>query len=107
MNTTPTCVTTSLVIYGAEAGTTHNLEDTADLTGLPRRTILLYSKAGLVSPAADPETEGWHFNEESLRTLRRIEQLRAAYGANLSGLKLMLELMDEVERLRAALRFLR
>jgi DNA-binding transcriptional MerR regulator len=106
--TTPTISdTTSLVLYEAESGTIHTLDDAADLTGVPRRMILRYSKAGLVSPATDPELEGWHFDEEALHTVRRIEQLRVTCGANLSGLKLILDLMDEVEQLRAHLRFRR
>jgi len=44
---------------------------------------------------------------EGIRTLRRIESLRTACGVNLAGLKLILDLMNEVEYLRAEVRFRR
>lgn len=107
MNTPSTSDTTSLVVYEADTGAIYTLEEISDLTGVPRRTILLCSRAGLVSPIDEPETAGWKFNQEAVRTLRRIERLRATSGANLSGIKLILDLMDEVEQLRAHLRFRR
>jgi hypothetical protein len=39
--------------------------------------------------------------------LRRIEYLRTAYGLNLIGIKLIMDLLTEVERLREELRFRR
>ena len=107
MNTPLPSETTSLVVYEADAGTVYTLDETSDLTGVSRRAILLCSRAGLVSPVDEPEIGGWKFNQEAVRTLRRIEQLRAMCGANLSGIKIILGLMDEVEQLRAHLRFQR
>jgi hypothetical protein len=40
------------------------------------------------------------FDDESLRSLRRIEHLRATCAVNDAGLKLILDLLREVERLR-------
>ena len=42
-----------------------------------------------------------------IRELRRIESLRTACGLNLAGIKLILDLMNEVEYLRAEVRFRR
>ena len=47
------------------------------------------------------------FTEEAIYTLRRIENLRTVHGLDLASLKTMFDLLDEVERLRADLRFLR
>jgi len=47
------------------------------------------------------------FTEEAIHTVRQIEHLRAAYGVDLLWIKTMFELLDEVERLRAEVRFLR
>jgi hypothetical protein len=47
------------------------------------------------------------FTEEAIYTVRRIEQLRAVHGSDLDLLKTMFALLDEVEHLRAELRFLR
>ena len=105
MTSSTTSDSTSLVPYEADIGAVYTLEDTAGLTGVARRMIVLYSRAGLLSPVTDPETSGWNFNGEALRTVRRIEQVRAASGANLFGIKLILDLMEEVEALRTHRRF--
>ncbi len=85
----------------------YTIEATARITALPRHTILVYYKRGLVSPMADPQGGGYRFNDEAIRTLRRIEELRTTHGIGLRGIKMMLELMSEVERLHAELRDLR
>jgi hypothetical protein len=46
------------------------------------------------------------FTEEAIYTLRRIEHLHTVQGLDLAWLKTMFDLLDEVERLRAELRFL-
>ncbi|MEQ2010088.1 MAG: chaperone modulator CbpM [Limisphaerales bacterium] len=83
---------------------TYTLEVIASLTGVASQTILHYQEQGLISPVAGPGTEAGQFDSEALRTLRRIEHLRSTCAVNESGLKLILELMDETERLRAELR---
>jgi hypothetical protein len=55
----------------------------------------------------DPACSGWYFKDEAIRILRRIEYLRTACSLNLIGIKLMLELSREVERLREKLNFAR
>jgi DNA-binding transcriptional MerR regulator len=96
-----TGTTTSLILFEPDTPSVYTIEDAARVTGIPRRTIVLYSRAGVVSPTSDPKTEGWTFNGAALRTLRRAEPLRTTCGANFFGIKLMLDLMDEVESLRA------
>lgn len=79
---------------------TYNLERLAELTGIRPQAILDYHEQGLVQ-ILEPNGE---YNDESLYTLRRIEQLRSTCEANPAGIKLILNLMDEVDRLRSALR---
>lgn len=81
-------------------GVVYTLEIVAELAGLPSQTILEYQEQGLISPAAD----AGGFDEEALRRLRRIEHLRLNYGMTLPGLRLALEMLDEIEHLRACLR---
>jgi len=50
-------------------------------------TILVYYKHGLVSPVVDPECGGYYFNDEAIRTLRRIEYLRTDCGIKPSASK--------------------
>jgi hypothetical protein len=47
------------------------------------------------------------FSEEAVYTVRRIEHLRTVRGLDLPWIKAMFDLLDEVEHLRAELRFLR
>jgi DNA-binding transcriptional MerR regulator len=85
----------------------YTLETAAHLADVPRRLILIYYMHGLVSPVADLADAGYYFNDEAIRALRRIEFLRVECGFNLKGTQIVLDLMKEVERLRAELRFAR
>jgi MerR family transcriptional regulator/heat shock protein HspR len=85
----------------------YSIEFAAYLTQVSRRSIVLYYKHGLIAPVSDPERSGWYFDEEAIRMIRQIEILREGYGVNLAGLKLLLGLRSEVERLQAQVRFLR
>jgi DNA-binding transcriptional MerR regulator len=84
----------------------YTIETAAQLAHLPRRTILIYCKHGLISPVIDPQCGGYYFNDEAIRNLRRIEYLRTVCGINLVGIKMILRLMNEAERLRAEMRSL-
>ncbi|MFZ2643624.1 MAG: MerR family transcriptional regulator [Verrucomicrobiia bacterium] len=85
----------------------YSLDAAAHLAGVPRRSILIYCRAGLVRPILQPPYEVMEFTEEAIHTIRRIEYLRAVHGVGLACLKDMFDLLDEVERLRAEVRFLR
>jgi DNA-binding transcriptional MerR regulator len=85
----------------------HSIEAAARMTHVPRRLIALYCRHGLVAPVMDPEAGGWFFNDDGIRALRRIEHLRLMCGMNFTAIRLVLELLDEVERLQRELRFLR
>lgn len=78
----------------------YTLEIVAELSGVSTKTILHYQEQGLIHPAA-PTGD---FDDETIHTLRRIEHLRVTSAANLTGIKLILELLDEVDHLKAALR---
>ena len=80
----------------------YTLEAAAHITRLPRRTIVVCCKHGLVSPVGGP-AGGYYFDDESMRTLRRIEFLHDECGVNLTGTKMILDLTREVERLRSQL----
>jgi DNA-binding transcriptional MerR regulator len=95
----------ALQVFEPGARTVYTIEMVAQLTQVPRRLIVLYYKLGLVSPVRDPASSGWFFDDDTLRIVRRIEYLRSACGVNLNGIKLILQLADEVERLRGELRF--
>jgi DNA-binding transcriptional MerR regulator len=97
----------ALQAFEPETNTVYTLEAVEHIAHVPRRTILRYYKHGLVSPALDPNDGGYCFDGETIRTLQRIEHLRAHCGMNLAGVKMILDLMSEVERLRSGTQFLR
>jgi DNA-binding transcriptional MerR regulator len=85
----------------------YGLDATAVLAGVPRRSIVIYCRAGLVRPVVQPPYGVIEFTEEAIYTLRRIEHLRTVQGLDLAWIKVLFDLLDEVERLRAEVRFLR
>lgn len=97
----------ALQLYEPETAVFYSIETAASLARVSRRRIAVYCRHGLVAPVMDPDSGGWQFNDEAIRRLRQIESLRAVCGANLSAIRIILELMEEVEHLRQELRFLR
>ena len=77
---------------------TYTLDILAEITGVSTQTIVQYQEHGLIRP---------DFDDETVRALRRIEHLRETCELNLAGLKLLTNLLEEVEQLRAELRTLR
>ena len=97
----------SVQIFEPNPNAVYTIEAAEHIARVPRRLIAIYYKHGLVSPVVDPDCGGFYFNDEGIRTLRRIEYLRTVCGINLAGIKTILGLMNELERLRAEVRFLR
>lgn len=85
----------------------YSIDAVVHLTQTPRHQIAVYCRHGLIAPVTMPEREGWWFDEEAIRELRRIECLRVDYGLSLAGLRVLSELLREVERLREEVRALR
>lgn len=73
------------------------------MVDLPRRKIVVYCKHGLVSSAVDPHS-GYYFDRDAIRTLRRIEGLRDVCGDDFPGIKIILDLMTQLERLQSEVR---
>ena len=71
---------------------------TARLAGVPRRVVLVYCRWGLVRPSTNPEIEGWYFNSETISAIRRIEYFRVHQGVNLPGIRIITQLLEELER---------
>jgi DNA-binding transcriptional MerR regulator len=103
----PEMTSQSLQLFEPGPDAVYSLEVAVRLAHVPRRMIVVYYKHGLVSPVADPACEGFYFNNEGIRALRRIEYLRAVCGINLIGVKMILSLIEETDKLRAEARFLR
>ena len=97
----------AIQLFEPDPDAVYTLEVAERLAHVPRRRIVVYYKHGLVSPVADPAYGGFYFNDEGIRMLRRIEHLYSVCGINLVGVKLIITLMNEAERLRTEARFLR
>jgi chaperone modulatory protein CbpM len=78
------------------------LERFAAACGTEAEFIRLLVDEGLLQPAATKPD--WRFGGEELARVRRIRRLQRDFEANLQSVAVMLELMDEIERLRAELR---
>ena len=97
----------ALNLFQPKPNVLYSLDAAAHLAGVPRRSILIYCRADIIRPVFQPPYGEMKFTEEAIRTVRRIEPLRTVHNIDVAWLKTMLDLLDEVERLRAELRFLR
>ena len=93
-------------LFEPPADALYTIEATSRIVDVPRRTILVYCKYRLLSPAPTTAEHGYYFNGNAVRTLRRIEALRTVCGDDFAGIKIILDLTAALERLRADLRLL-
>jgi MerR family transcriptional regulator/heat shock protein HspR len=77
----------------------YTVEIVASLTGMPADEILHFKEQGLLQVPAAPTGEDPMFTDETVRAVRRIQYLRSTCGVNDTGLRLILRLTDELERL--------
>ncbi len=73
----------------------------AELAGLHAQTLRIYERKGLLEPSRTPGGSR-RYSERDIQRLSRISELTEE-GLNLAGVRRVLELEEEVERLRAEL----
>lgn len=78
----------------------------AELAGMHPQTLRQYDRLGLVSPTRAPG-RGRRYSLRDVATLREIQRLSQDEGVNLAGIKRILALESEVERLRGQVELLR
>ena len=88
------------VCLDADAGL--ELEAFAAACGTESDFVRLLVEEDLLRPAA--VHPAWRFGSEELARVRRIRRLQRDFEANLQSVAVMLDLLDEIERLRAQLR---
>jgi MerR family transcriptional regulator/heat shock protein HspR len=71
----------------------------AQLSGLHPQTLRAYDRLGLVSPGR-AAGRGRRYSMRDILALRAVQRLSQEEGVNLSGIKRILELGDELERAR-------
>lgn len=76
-----------------------DLDAFATACGFEVGFVRLLVDEGLLQPTV--ERPAWRFGGEALARARRIRRLQRDFEANLQSVAVMLDLIDEVERLRA------
>ena len=74
----------------------------ADLVGMHPQTLRIYETKGLIRPKRTAGNTRL-YSEADLERLRLIQQLTNEVGLNLAGVEQVLQLQDEVERMRRML----
>jgi MerR family transcriptional regulator/heat shock protein HspR len=74
----------------------------ADLVGMHPQTLRIYENKGLIRPKRTAGNTRL-YSEADLERLRLIQQLTNEVGLNLAGVEQVLQLQDEVERMRRML----
>ena len=77
------------------------LDELARACGVATAWIEILVEEGLVRPQRSEPA--WCFGGEELARVRRIKRLQRDFDASLSSVAVMLDLLDEIERLRAVL----
>ena len=90
----------SVQLFEPEPDAVFDIDAAGHLAHTSRRAILFYCKNGLVSTVSDPIRDGYYFDAEAIRTLRLIEFLRDDCGVNLPGVKMILQLINELGHVR-------
>jgi len=78
----------------------------AELAGMHPQTLRQYDRLGLVSPDR-ARGRGRRYSLRDISTLREIQRLSQDEGVNLAGIKRILLLESEVDRLRRQVEYLR
>ena len=94
-------------LYLPQPSVLYTLEAAAHLAGISRRSLLILCRAGLIRPVLQPPYGVMAFTEEAIFIARRIEFARTVHGLGPAWIRSMVELMEEVDRLRQEVRFLR
>lgn len=92
-----------LHVYSPPAEAIYDLETLARLADLHPALVARYVRSGLLDPVGGVPQESWHFDERALHRLRRIQRLRHELGINLSGVGVVLELLQRIEELEREL----
>lgn len=100
MNSVPPPSSGDHLVYEVDTDIHYSIEVMAELAGVSTQTVVHYQEQGFIRPSSRDEGNAELFDVEFLRQLRRIEHLRATYEMNDTGLKLMLDLLHEIECLR-------
>ncbi|HYN79340.1 MAG TPA: chaperone modulator CbpM [Lamprocystis sp. (in: g-proteobacteria)] len=89
-----------------DEGLTVTLAELTQLCGSSARTMQLMVTEGLLRPRQGDAPTDWRFDGLQVRRAQRAQRLRRDLDLNLPGTALALDLLDELETLRARIRVL-
>jgi len=104
MNPTSQHSIDELPLIDADFHGCYSLEAMAQVAGVSLQRVTYYFEAGLLAPLPGAGETAGQFDAQALRALRRIEHLRSTCGINDAGVRLVHELLAEIDQLRAELR---
>lgn len=79
---------------------TYVISVAAELSGMHAQTLRTYDRMGLVTPART-RGGGRRYSDQDIATLRKIQALSQEEGVNLAGIKSIIALTEERDRLAA------
>ena len=97
--------TRALELFQPPLHAVYHIDVATRLADLPRRTVLVCCKYGLVMPIAD--SAGYHFNGSAIHVLRRVAALRDVCGDDFAGMKIILDLLNRLEQMHSEVQMLR
>jgi MerR family transcriptional regulator/heat shock protein HspR len=71
----------------------------AELAEMHPQTLRMYEQRGLIEPKRSPKGTRL-YSHEDVQRLRRIQQMTAELGLNLAGVERVLELEEQLDRMR-------
>ena len=80
-----------------------SLAEICHASQLPAERVIEMVQEGIVEPIGD-NPASWNFRGVSLRRIRCAQRLQEDLGVNTPGIALALDLLDELQHLRARLR---
>jgi MerR family transcriptional regulator/heat shock protein HspR len=89
---------TTTISVSAERGV-FMISVAAELAEMHPQTLRMYEARGLIEPKRSPKGTRL-YSQSDVERLRRIQRMTAQLGLNLAGVEQVLELENEVERLR-------
>jgi hypothetical protein len=101
MNTTAEIPIHTVQPFAPDPDEAYPIDTIAHLADVPRHVVLLCCRHRVIEPQIDPGYGGYRFSTATIRILRRVDYLHRDCGINFAGIRIILGLMDEVERLRA------
>lgn len=71
----------------------------AELAGVHPQTLRIYERKGLLQPARTPGNTR-RYSARDIARLRMIQKLTQEHGLNLAGVKMIVEMEDQIDRMR-------